>query len=65
MWIYEKMLQYPVNIKTKDARLAKAIISQFGGPDGELAASIRYLSQKYAMPNKNVAGLLNDIGIED
>lgn len=65
MWIYEKMLQYPVNIKKKDARLAKIIISQFGGPDGELAASTRYLSQRYAMPNKMAAGLLNDVGTEE
>ena len=65
MWIYEKMLQYPVNIKTKDARLAKAIISQFGGPDGELTASTRYLTQRYAMPNRMAAGLLNDVGTEE
>lgn len=65
MWIYEKMLQYPVNIKKKDARLAKVIISQFGGPDGELTASTRYLTQRYAMPNKMAAGLLNDIGTEE
>jgi len=65
MWIYEKMLQYPVNIKTKDARLAKVIISQFGGPDGELTASTRYLTQRYAMPNKLAAGLLNDVGTEE
>jgi len=65
MWMYEKMLQYPVNIKTKDARLAKVIISQFGGPDGELTASTRYLTQRYAMPNKLAAGLLNDVGTEE
>lgn len=65
MWIYEKMLQYPVNIKTKNAELAKVIISQFGGPDGELTASVRYLSQRYAMPNKMAAGLLNDVGTEE
>jgi len=65
MWIYEKMLQYPVNIKSKDARLAKAIISQFGGPDGEMTAASRYLSQRYAMPNKMAAGLLNDVGTEE
>lgn len=65
MWIYEKMLQYPVNIKNKNARLAKIIISQFGGPDGELSASARYLTQRYAMPNKMAAGLLNDIGTEE
>lgn len=65
MWIYEKMLQYPVNIKTKNAEMAKVIISQFGGPDGELTASVRYLSQRYAMPNKMAAGLLNDVGTEE
>lgn len=65
MWMYEKMLQYPVNIKTKDARLAKVIISQFGGPDGELGASTRYLTQRYAMPDRRAAALLNDIGTEE
>lgn len=62
MWIYEKMLQYPVNIKAKNPQLAKAILSQFGGPDGELTASTRYLSQRYAMPYAEAAGLLNDVG---
>ena len=65
MWIYKKALQYPVNIKECNPKLAQVIISQFGGPDGELAASMRYLSQKYAMPYKEVAGLLNDIGTEE
>ena len=65
MWIYEKMLQYPVNIKKRDARLAAIIISQYGGPDGELGASTRYLSQRYAMNNRMAAGLLNDIGTEE
>lgn len=65
MWIYEKMLQYPVKIKNPNPRLAKAIISQFGGPDGELSASVRYLCQRYAMPNRMAAGLLNDIGTEE
>lgn len=65
MWIYEKMLQYPVKIKSKDARLAKIIISQFGGPDGELTASTRYLCQRYAMPNRMASALLNDIGTEE
>ena len=65
MWIYKKMLQYPVNIKTKDAEMAKVIISQFGGPDGELTASTRYLSQRYAMPYAEAAGLLNDVGTEE
>lgn len=65
MWMYEKMLQYPINIKSKDARLAKVIISQFGGPDGELTASVRYLTQRYAMPDRRAAALLNDIGTEE
>ncbi|MBE6574586.1 MAG: manganese containing catalase [Ruminococcaceae bacterium] len=65
MWEFEKRLQYPINIKSPDARAAKIIVSQYGGPDGELGASLRYLSQRYAMKNKNVAGLLTDIGIED
>ena len=63
MWCYEKRLQYPVNISTPNPKIAKIIISQYGGPDGELGASMRYLSQKYAMKNPRVAGLLNDIGI--
>jgi len=65
MWMYERRLQYPVHIKTPDARAAKIIISQFGGPDGELAASMRYLSQRYATPYRNVAGILTDIGTEE
>ena len=65
MWGYEKRLQYPVNIKRPDARAAKIIISQYGGPDGELGASLRYLSQRYAMPDARVAGLLTDIGTEE
>ena len=65
MWNYEKRLQFPVNIKEPNAQLAQTIISQFGGPDGELAASMRYLSQRYSMPYKEVAGLLTDIGTEE
>lgn len=65
MWTYERRLQYPVNITECNPKLAQVIISQFGGPDGELAASMRYLSQKYSMTNKKVAGLLNDIGTEE
>ena len=53
MWTYNKILQYPINIKCKDPRLAKVIISQYGGPDGELAASLRYLSQRFGMPDQN------------
>ena len=65
MWTYQKRLQYPVDIKTPDAKLAKVIISQFGGPDGEVGASMRYLSQRYAMPYPEVAATLTDIGIEE
>lgn len=65
MWVYEKRLQYPVNITSTNAMIAKVIISQFGGPDGELAASQRYLSQRYTMSNRRVAGLLTDIGTEE
>lgn len=65
MWSYEKRLQYPVKIKHPDARAAKVIITQFGGPDGELAASMRYLSQRYSTPSREVAGLLTDIGTEE
>lgn len=64
MWVYEKRLQYPVNITQTNAKLAQVIISQFGGPDGELAASQRYLSQRYTMPDGITKGLLNDIGTE-
>lgn len=65
MWSYQKRLQYPVDIKKPDARLAKVIMSQFGGPDGELAASQRYLSQRYAMPYNEVCATLTDIGTEE
>ena len=65
MWIYEKKLQYPVKIKTPNPRLAQIIISQLGGPDGEIGASMRYLNQRYSMPEKQVAGLLTDIGTEE
>ena len=64
MWNYEKRLQFPVNIKNPDARAAKVIMSQYGGPDGELGASLRYLSQRYSMPYGDVTGLLTDIGTE-
>jgi spore coat protein JC len=63
MWNYEKRLQYPVNISCSNGKMAKVILSQFGGPDGELWASQRYLSQRYSMTNKKVAGVLTDIGI--
>ena len=65
MWSYEKKLQYPVNIKNPNPALAKLIITQFGGPDGELGASLRYLSQRYTMPDRNVIGALTDIGTEE
>lgn len=65
MWNYEKKLQYPIKIKRPDPKAAKIIISQFGGPDGELAASQRYLSQRYTMPYNEVVGILNDIGTEE
>lgn len=65
MWIYEKRLQFPVNITKTCPKTAQLIISQFGGPDGELAASMRYLSQRYTMPCREVGGLLTDIGTEE
>lgn len=65
MWQYEKRLQFPVRIKETNANIAQVIISQFGGPDGELAASMRYISQRYTMPYNEVAGLLTDIGTEE
>lgn len=65
MWNYERRLQFPVNIKETNAKIAQVIISQFGGPDGELAASQRYLSQRYSTPYRQVAGLLTDIGTEE
>ena len=65
MWNYEKRLEYPVNIKTPNAKLASYIISQYGGPDGELSASTRYLSQRFSAYNPRVAGLLTDIGTEE
>ena len=65
MFIYDKKLQYPVKIDKPNPRLASIIISQYGGPDGELGASMRYLSQRYSMPFDELKGLLTDIGIED
>ena len=65
MWNYEKRLQYPVKITQTNPQIAKVIISQFGGPDGELAASMRYLSQRYTMPYKEVTATLTDIGTEE
>ena len=65
MFIYEKKLQYPVKISTPNPKLASVIISQYGGPDGELGASLRYLSQRYSMPFDELKGLLTDIGTEE
>lgn len=65
MWQYEKKLQYPIKIKNTNAKLAQAIITQYGGPDGELGASLRYLSQRFTMPYPELKGLLNDIGTEE
>ncbi len=65
MFVYEKKLQYPVRISTPNPKLAALIISQYGGPDGELGASLRYLSQRYSMPYAELKGLLTDIGTEE
>lgn len=65
MWIYEKRLQFPVNIKETNAKLAQDIISQYGGPDGEMGASMRYLSQRYAVKDNNVKAALTDIATEE
>lgn len=64
MWIYEKKLEYPVKIKTCNPKMAKYVITQYGGPDGELAASLRYLSQRFSMPTNEAKAILNDIGTE-
>lgn len=63
MWVYEKKLEFPIKIKNKDLNLAKLIITQYGGPDGELGAAIRYLSQRFAMPTEETKAILNDIGV--
>lgn len=65
MWKYEKKLQYPIKIKNTNPKLAQLIITQYGGPDGELGASLRYLSQRYTMPYPELKGLLTDIGTEE
>ncbi len=65
MFMYEKRLQYPVKIKTPNPKLAKAIITQYGGPHGELGASLRYLSQRFSMPYSEVKAVLTDIGVEE
>ncbi len=63
MWNYERRLEYPVNITTPNAKIAQAIMSQYGGPDGEMCASLRYLSQRYACPYREVSAILTDIGV--
>ena len=65
MWEYDRKLMYPVKIKNPNPRLARYVISQYGGPDGELGASLRYLSQRYTMPDNQLRGLLTDIGTEE
>ncbi len=65
MWVYEKKLQYPVKIKNPDPKMASLIVSQLGGPDGELGASMRYLNQRFSMPDRKVAGMLTDVGTEE
>ena len=65
MWAYQKRLQYPVNIKKKDLKMAKYIITQFGGSNGEIAAALRYYSQKFSMPTEEGKALLNDIATEE
>lgn len=65
MWVYQKKLQYPVKVDGCNVKLAKALITQYGGPDGELAAALRYLNQRYTMPTEQTKALLNDIGTEE
>ena len=65
MFKYEKTLEYPINIKKKDLRMAKLLVAQFGGPDGDLGASLRYLSQRFSMPDEKGKALLSDIGTEE
>ena len=65
MWYYVKTLEYPVNLKSSDLKMAKLLITQYGGPDGELGAALRYLNQRYSMPTNKAKGLLTDIGPEE
>lgn len=65
MWIYEKKLEYPVNITKKDLKMAKYLMAQYGGPDGELGAALRYINQRYTMPDEKGRSLLTDIGTEE
>lgn len=65
MWMYDRKLEYPIKIKNRDPRMAKLVITQYGGPDGELAASLRYLSQRFSMITPQAKATLNDIGTEE
>lgn len=65
MWYYVKTLEYPINLKSKDLQMAKFLISQYGGPDGELGAALRYLNQRFTMPTGKSKALLTDIGTEE
>ena len=65
MWVYQKTLEYPVNLKNSDPRMAKYIMTQLGGPNGELGAALRYLNQRYTMPYPRIQALLTDIGTEE
>ena len=65
MWYYVKTLEHPVNLKSTDIRMAKLLVTQYGGPDGELAAALRYLNQRYSMPTNKAKALLTDIGTEE
>lgn len=65
MWKYEKRLQYPINIKKKDLQMAKYLVEQYGGSNGEMAAALRYLNQRYTMPDERGKALLTDIGTEE
>ena len=65
MWIYQKRLEYPVNITMPDLRIAKALMAQYGGPDSELGAGMRYLTQRFSMSDDRVRATLNDIGTEE
>jgi len=65
MWIYEKKLQFPIDVKSKDLKFAKTLIAQYGGPAGELTACLQYLNQRFTMPTGQTRALLTDIGVED
>ena len=65
MWAYEKRLQYPIDIKTKDLKMAKYLVTQYGGANGELGAALRYLNQRYTMPDNRGKAILTDIGTEE